>query len=593
MSCCYVLSVLYLFISFLLYPKSRSRKSIIEGIIYSIGLFFCYNTVVVYFNSLFHIQGSLLVFSIINFFVGTFLMIFISRKKKVQKYFFQKQEFFIALGIIVVLLGIGCYRFRGFQAISYESGDSGIHYRHALTFSKELSLFDKENSKDFVYVSFSNIMSISYINGGLILRLFSNSKPYRVFLGYDVFCLILCSLLFFVTISRMLKDRKKHTLYLFFITLIYALAYPLNSFLFGFCYLGLGVMVINLLYETILLFEQEFNKQFLFKMILLFMIVLSVFFSYYLFVPCVYLAVGLYYISLWRKKKIDFKKLLLYGGVTLIVPFLIGFFYFFILPRYQVNIGSRVSSSLSLWGYGYENILMIGIFALFSWYIIYSILHKREKINSYFNINLLVLTGYICLFLVLYVIHFISSYYFFKLFYLYWLFLCLWVGKNGISYYKSIYVGICLILLGTVYVMMFPNTKITSFLTWLDIYHWNTKTFDESRIIYTKEEVELVEKAIEYQDVCERNHRFVIIGDENKNVWFYSITDMIPTVSLINGDSRNLYLVPNLTLEKWNRITEYPCAIYFYEGKKEDYEKDNYEILYSNDAGIILKSRKT
>lgn len=589
---CYILSILYLFVSFFLYPKSNKSLSIIEGIIYSIGLFFCYNVVVVYFNYLFHIQGSFLIFSIINFFVGILLNIMTFEKKKVQKYFFKKQELFIALVIVLVILGIGCYRFRGFQVISYESSDSGIHYRHALTFSKELSLLDKENSKDIVYGSFSNIMSISYVNGGIILKLFSNCKAYKVFLGYDVFCLMLCSLLFFVTISRVLKERKKHPLYLLIITLIYTLAYPLNSFLLGFCYLGLGIMVINLLYETILVFDQELNEQFVFKIIILFIIVLSVFFSYYLFVPCVYLALGFYYIYLWRKKKIDFKKLLLYGVVTLIVPFLIGFLYFFILPHYQASVGSRVSSALKLWGYGYKDFLTLGIYAFFSWYFIYSIINKKEKINSYFNINLLVLTGYVGLFLILYVMHFISSYYFFKLFYLYWLFLCLWVGNKYVCYKKYIYMGILLILFGNVYVMMYPDNKITSFLTWLDIYHWNTMTFDEKRITYTKEEVELVDKSIEYKEICEKNNRFIISGNENKNVWFYSITDMIPTVTLISGDHRNLYTTPNLSLDSWDKNTDYPCIIYFYEKEKKEYERDNYEILYSNSEGAILKSRK-
>lgn len=590
---CYILSVLYLFVSFLLYPKSQSKLSIIEGIIYSIGLFFCYNTVIVYFNYLCHIQGSFLIFSIINLFFGTLMIYFIFRKKEVQRYFFPQQEFFIVIGIIVVLLGIGCYRFRGFQAISYESGDSAIHYRHALTFSKKLSLLDEENSKDSVYGSFSNTMSISYVNGGLILKVFSNIKPYKVFLGYDIFCLILCSLLFFVTISRILKKRKKDTLYLFLITLIYTLAYPLNSFLFGFRYLGLGVMVINLLYETILLFDQNFSEQLLFKMILLFFIVFSVFYSYYMFVPCVYLALGLYYISLWKQKKIDFKKLILYGVFTLIIPFLIGFLYFFILPHSQISVESKVSNALNLWGYGYENGFIIGIFAFFSWYMIYLVLQKREKFDCYFNISLLVLTGYICLFLILYIAHFISSYYFFKLFYLYWLFFCLWFGNQFVSYKKYIYVGICFILVGNIYIMMCSDTKITNFLTWLDIYHWNTRSFLEDKIIYTKEEVKILEEAMKYKDICVENDRFIILGNENKNIWFYSMTDIIPTVSLINGNSRNLYLVPNLTFDKWSGLTEYPCVIYFYEGKKDKYEEEKYEVLYSNMEGSILKRKKT
>ena len=138
--------------------------------------------------------------------------------------------------------------------------------------------------------------------------------------------------------------------------------------------------------------------------------------------------------------------------------------------------------------------------------------------------------------------------------------------------------------------MMYPNAKFTSFLTWLDIYHWNTSTFSDDKIIYTKGELELIEKSKEYGDMCEQNHRFLILGEENKNIWFYSITGMIPSLSLLKGDSRNLYLTPNPTLETWNTRTDYDCAIDFYEGKlKNDIEKGNFEILYFNKEGAILR----
>ena len=586
----YILSVLYLFVSFLLYPKCNRRLSIIGAIVYSIGVFFCYNTVVVYFNYLFYIQGSFLIFSIINFFIGSIMMIFIFGKKRIQKYFFQKQEFFITMAIIVVLLGIGCYRFRGFQAISYESGDSAIHYHQALCFSKELSLLDEKNSKNPVYGSFSNTMSISYVNAGIILRLFSNIKSYKVFLGYDVFCLILCSLLFFFTMLQVLKERKKIFLYLFFITLVYTLAYPLNSFLFGFCYLGLGVMVVNLLYVTILLFEKNFSNQFLFKFILLFVLILSVFFSYYLFVPCIYLALGLYYIYLWKIKKITFHQLLLYGSVTLILPFVLGLNHFFISTQSSDLVGSTVSNVLSMEGYGYKDITIIYIFVAFSWYMFFLWFKKKKKDNVYFNLNLLVLFGYIMLFFSLYTFHFISSYYFFKLFYLSWLFFLIGFGKLIISYRKYLYMIFCIILISCFYVLMEPDTKVTKIFTWLDIYHWNTSTFSDDKIIYTKGELELIEKSKEYGDMCEQNHRFLILGEENKNIWFYSITGMIPSLSLLKGDSRNLYLTPNPTLETWNTRTDYDCAIDFYEGKpKNDIEKGNFEILYFNKEGAILR----
>lgn len=588
---CYVLSVLYLFFSFLFYPKTDKKLSIVEGIVYSIGLLFCYNTFVVYFNYLMHIHGSFFAFSIINFFVGTILIIFIFRKRRVQKYLFLKKELFAAFLIVSILFLIGCFRFRGFSAISYESGDSAIHYRHALYFSKELSLLDDVNSKDLVYGAFTYVMPLSYINGGIILKLFSTFKPYKVFLGYDIFCLILSSLLFFCTIKRLCGERKYNYVYLVVMTFIYILAYPFNSFLFGFCYLGLGIMVINLLYYTIFIFDKKISDDSIFKCIIFFMILFSVFFSYYMFVPCIYLALGIYYISLWKDKKISFKKLLFYGSITLIVPFVLGFTRFFIFPRLQFGEDIGISNTLSSWGYGYEDALTIYIFIFFTWYVIFDWIKKKKKDHIYFHINIVILAGYICLFLVLYAFHFVSSYYLFKLFYLYWLFLGLGIVKRLFLYKRYLYVGGVVILLTCFYTFLNPNNGVTKFLTWLDIYHWNASTFVDNKIIYTKEELELVEKAKEYQNICRQNNRFLILGDINKNVWFYSITDMIPTLSFMNGDARNLYSLPNPSLDSWNGSTNYECAVYFYEEEKKDYEKSNFDILFSNHQGAILKKR--
>ena len=251
----YVLSIMCLFISFLMYPKTNKNLSIILGIVYSLGMLFCYNTLVVYLNHLLHITGSFLLFTIINFVVATILTLGIWKKKKIQKYVFNKKELVIVLCIMIILFLIGYVRFRGFTSISYESGDSGIHYRHALRFSEELSFLDEVNSKDLVYGDFREVMPISYVNAGILLNIFSNFKSYKVFFGYDIFCLVLGSLMFFSTVFQLLKEKKHKYLYSFMITLVYTLAYPLNSFLFGFCYLGIGIIVVNLLYFTILLFK--------------------------------------------------------------------------------------------------------------------------------------------------------------------------------------------------------------------------------------------------------------------------------------------------------------------------------------------------
>lgn len=589
----YILSVLYLFIMFLSYKKSDKKISIISSIIYAIALLFCYNTVIVYFNSLLNIDGSLLVFSIINSVVATILGGVTLKRKKIQKYQFNKKEFVVVACLIIVIFLIGYFRFRGFTSISYESGDSAIHYRQAVYFSEKLSLLNEYNSKDMVYKDFRGAMPISYVNAGILLNLFSNFKPYKVFFCYDTFCLMLCSLLFFSTISKVLNAEKKS--FLFVLTLLYTLAYPMNSFLFGFCYLGLGVMVANLLYLTIIDFDKTWNNNFIYKLVIMFILCFSLFFSYYLFVPCLYLAVGLYYIYLWKLKDISFTKMFLYGGITLVIPFVIGFVRFFLLPRYIMVTEPSISFIIGSWGYSYQNFTPIYVFVMVSFLMLFELFQKEKKEKK--NVNILnfimyILMAYIFIFLVLYIFKVVSAYYLYKLFYLYWLFVIIVFIKKLVVYQKYIYLLFGIVLMLSCYILVWPDTRFTNALVGINIYHYNTRSFADNRITYNSDEVKLMEHTIKYKDVCNENNHFIIIGGVNKNVWFYSVTGMIPTMTPINGDSRNLYSMPNPTLDGWDRVSEYNCAVYFYDGyENEEIDELRFEVLYENDGGAILKRR--
>ena len=59
----YVISVVSLLISFLLFKKSDKRDSFISSLVYSLCLLFCYNTVIVSIIGLIGINGNLLKYS--------------------------------------------------------------------------------------------------------------------------------------------------------------------------------------------------------------------------------------------------------------------------------------------------------------------------------------------------------------------------------------------------------------------------------------------------------------------------------------------------------------------------------------------------
>ena len=586
----YIISILFLITTFLLLKKTDKKQRLIPSIIYTICLFFCYNTAIVYFLYLLKITGSLLIFSLINYIISILLSLINYNRKEIQKYSINKKEVIVYLIITCLVFLVGYYRFRGFTSISYESGDSGIHYYHAEIFSKELSLLDEKNSKDIVYGNFKGVMPISYINAGLFLKVFSNFKTYKAFMIYDVITLILASLLFLSTIMKITENKKSNYLYCIVVTLIYILAFPLNSFIFGFCYLSLSIMVINLLYLTIINIKHNLNTNLLLNLILLFIINFSVFFSYYLFVPATYLSLGLYYIYLWKKKKISLKKLLLYGILTLVIPFILGIIYFLLPTFIKTNIAG-ISKSISLKGYSYDSITNIYIFVIFSILFVFNFTQEKPKKINYLKLNLFIISLNILIFFFLYIIGKASLYYFYKLFYVYWLFAILSLGKQFIDLKKAIYIIFGVIIICVSYISIAPTSRLSSALEKLNIYNWNTRTFSNDKIMYTKEELELTEKTTDFNDICVNNNRFLITGTTLRNVWFYSLTKNIPAATPIDNSPRSIYKLDNIELKIWKRVTEYKCLVYFYEFDKNSEEMSKYQVLYSNKAGAILKKQ--
>lgn len=580
----FILSYLYLIISFLLYKKIDKKISIISSIVYVLCLLFCYNVVIVSLVSFCKLGGSLFVYSLVNYFVGTIFNLISYKRKEIQKYKFNKREFVGFLIVVLCVLLVCFFRFRGFEVLTYETGDPSVHYRQALYFQEELEILNGDNSKDLVYLGFDRIIPISYVNCGFLMNVFSGISAYKIFIFFDVFCLMVSSLLFIVTMLEVLG--KKKYLYSLILTIIYLLGFPLNNLIFGFSYLGLGVMVINLLFLTVFKVK-NFNDYILFKLFILFCISFSVFFSYYLFMPCIYLSLGIYYIWLWKKKRISLRKMLLYSFVTLIIPFLIGLIYF-ILPGFFGVDSVNVVRAIVLDGYIYSNKSIRYFFLLVSIVFLVNIIRRREKVD-YFSINFIGISLYVLLFYIMYRLSFSGLYYFYKLFYLYWLFSVFYIGKLLNNRCEYLYTLFIFIVLGMCMVYVNPNNIFSVFLVKSNIFSWNIKTFREENILYTKEELELVSESIKYENICEIEDEFLISGDRLKSSWYYAITGNVPLYGYKYGEVSQLGN-PTITFNYWKGLDTSKCLIYFYENKKIEEIGSELEVLYSNkDGAIVMK----
>ena len=588
MKAIYLISIILLLLSFILIRKNNKRVNILSSIIYSLCFFFCYQTFVVYISGLFNLGGSLLYYSIVNIIISIIIFTYIIRKKEIQEYYFNKKELLLYISIIIIILSTCLIRFRGLSILTYISDDSSIHYRSALHFKRELKYLTKTNSQDIIYHDFSKYMPISYINGGFFLKILSNFKPYKVFIIYDIICLILYSLLFLSTIIDSSKKKNNKYISYLIITLLYILAFPLNNLLFGFFYLGLGIMVVNLIYLFIKNFEFNLDSNIFLKIIMLFILNFSLFFSYYLFVPNIYLATGLYYIWLYKNKKISKKNLFIYGLITLIIPFLIGFNHF-ILPN-LFNKSKTVLRAITLEGAIYNNITTIYLFLLYLTILIYRLYHKKISKITYLSINIYIITFYITIFLVLYIFKISKLYYFYKLFYLFSIFIAIAIANKYLNKEKIVYKASIIIILLIIIPIICKENTISKFLSKTNIYSYNSNEIFNGQIRYNKDELKLVNHAKELKKTCEYNNEFIIITKTYKKFWFYSITGSIPILGHDNSGSKQ-FNVPSIKFNWWQYNTNHPCIVYFYEGKKLKYQKNKYRVIYQNKSGIILKKK--
>ncbi len=577
----YTLSIMVLLISFLMLEKKEKKLSIIKSIIYTICLLFCYQTVIVCLLSYLNLGGNLLNYSIANFLVSLILFLKIIKKKKIQRYYFDKLELLLTILVVLTIFLIATYRFRGFQSISYISDDSSIHYRASKIFSERLSILNDNNTNDLIY-NFTKMMPMFYINCGIFLKLFSFIPAYKAFMINDAICLVLYALLFLITIQ---KNKDSNNIYTYIATILYALAYPLNNLIFGFSYLGLGIMTINLLLYTMLHIKDNLNTNKTLKIIILLILNFSLFNSYYLFMPFTYLSLGIYYLSLWKKKKIETKDTLIYGFFTLILPFIIGFIHF-MLPGF-FNPKTNIMTAITINGDIYKNIAPLYLFIFTTAYLVYDKIKHKKKTN-YFLLNFYILTAYTLIFLILYILKISATYYFYKLFYIYWLFFSIYISKSFIHKKIVLYIISIIILIGINITILKPYSNITYKLEKLTIYTYNARKFNNDWIRLNNQELDLIEATIKYKDICKTGKIFPIVGSGTKNAWFYSITGTVPNIYYKKKDSKELY-VPNIPLDAWD-TTDYNCILYFNENIKEK-KFDKKQLLYQNDKGVLLTKK--
>ena len=424
----YLISLIFFIVSFLLIKKSENRVNIIKWIILSIGIIYAYNICIGMFLGVLRIPAHLWILSIINFVKGLSILLF-CKKKGIQQYNCSKES---VVGIILMLILFSVmfvkdlYIYKG--EVTHVAIDSAIHYRAAKEYAVNHELFVFSDSRTIF--NFNIMQTGAYINDGILMdvlyRCFKVDYiySYQIFETLTMFVNVLMLYAFFIDKI----NTKRGVVGSILLAALYLYGYPYNSWIYGFSYLSVGlVMVLLILHMVEMLFgENRIEKIISVPLILTGTIGLT--FSYCLFVPPVFSSICIY---VFVKELIDKdakKYLKIFGKTTLLLTLMLlmvaalGISYI-VVPSFfiegQTDIVSALKTDGGIYPEKYRNFLAYIPIALI--FVVEEIERLKKKEIRFLDIFSIVTIFFLGLFYVGMILGKVSPYYLLKLYFIVWI----------------------------------------------------------------------------------------------------------------------------------------------------------------------------
>lgn len=506
-------------------------------------------------------------------------------------------------------------------SIKYETGDPSLHYLTSKMFAKEDMLLNA-TSGDEIYNDLQGRKIGSYVNSGLIMKCFAGSLDevdyYNIFIAFGIFILFLTGVMMYNALEKFAKNRYTKIIALV-VSIIFMMGYPLNSLLFGFEYLSLGILVLCTIIHMVYYFEKE-ELKFRYILITFALLNFGLFCSYYMFVPFTYSALWIYFCiyNYRKKKKIFCKDNIIILSVTLIIPFILGYIYHLAPGIYNIfcnnmkdalEISIRYSSnilnnSFSLEGYTYTNYYsnILPFIPLVIYYIIQK--YKKKEIFSFEIILTGALVIFISILLIGNILGKVSEYFIMKNYFALWIIL-IYINFLSLIYifekdkkitYAIITGYTSLIILCTILINM-PITKSNQnerLINLAEIFEVNKYIIAKRPKDLEKEEINILKCAKEIIDFS--NEKTEIIGDEEQIYWAYSLLEYTKHDEMIEEDALKYggqYVLYKKYMDAIGEIGKSKYIIYFKKNKFYDKIEsilfNNAEIIYQNNYGGILK----
>lgn len=596
MNIIYILTSLALIISYLLLNKSEKKENLIHSVIISVILFLTYNIFITQVMFFVHLKSTLLNLAIVNI---AFSAVFITKEiktKTIQKYYINKLDIIAVIIILGLAITIVIMNYGTNIAVKHAVTDAATHYFASDDFYRYSTLFSRESSDTIKWLNTPYLMTGAYVNTGIFLKLFKGiideTFLVKLYFIFDMFIWMLSGLLMYTALSTNFKN-KKHQILALVLTIFYMLAYQLNSLFAGFSYLGVG---LDIIIGIIIIMKSEIKTNY--KISSLFLLNLGIMFSYYYFAPVLFLA-QLWYILATNKKqniKIFSKQNIFEILITLVIPGMIGVIYFIGYPLMQANNKAfDYVGAIATDGFIYEDLIM-NIFPYLLLSEVYIIYIAFKKKNTFIDKLLYLTVIFTLLIYMLMKLEFVSSYYYYKIYYM--LFLVLTVSSYEIL---KIFVdkgkNVTIIVSGVLIIYSFGIfSAMILDKNWFvfDIYLTNGEEIKDDYALIKDKEFYLFEYYNNNINTMQNDDTLFCKtkGNTGRDRWVYSITkngnnltnaltnDKITTVEKFMGNSKYHYFV----LLKNDYGGEYDKV-------QDEVKRYNLKILIQNSAGMILEKQ--
>lgn len=596
MNIIYILTSLALIISYLLLNKSEKKENLIHSVIISVILFLTYNIFITQVMFFVHLKSTLLNLAIVNI---AFSAVFITKEiktKTIQKYYINKLDIIAVIIILGLAITIVIMNYGTNIAVKHAVTDAATHYFASDDFYRYSTLFSRESSDTIKWLNTPYLMTGAYVNTGIFLKLFKGiideTFLVKLYFIFDMFIWMLSGLLMYTALSTNFKN-KKHQILALVLTIFYMLAYQLNSLFAGFSYLGVG---LDIIIGIIIIMKSEIKTNY--KISSLFLLNLGIMFSYYYFAPVLFLA-QLWYILATNKKqniKIFSKQNIFEILIALVIPGLIGVIYFIGYPLMQANNKAfDYVGAIATDGFIYENLIM-NIFPYLLLSEVYIIYIAFKKKNTFIDKLLYLTVIFTLLIYMLMRLEFVSSYYYYKIYYM--LFLVLTVSSYEIL---KIFVdkgkNVTIIVSGVLIIYSFGIfSAMILDKNWFvfDIYLTNGEEIKDNYALIKDKEFYLFEYYNNNINTMQNDDTLFCKtkGNTGRDRWVYSITK--------NGNNLTNALTNDkiTTVEKFMENSKYHYFVLLkndyggeYDKVQDEVKRYNLKILIQNSAGMILEKQ--